>query len=252
MEEKTLVIAHRGASGYAPENTLCAFEKALEMGCDGLELDIHFSKDKHLIVCHDEKVDRTTNGKGLIKDMTLQEIKELDAGSWYNSEFSDERIPTLEEIFELIKDKDILLNIELKSGPIIYEGIEKALVNMIEEYGFEEKVIVSSFNHYSLIEVKKINKNIKTGILYMAGLVEPWKYAKRIGADAIHPFFYNIVPELVQRCKKNDILINPFTVNEDIYIMGVVKAGVSGVITNYPDKARKIVDTMKMGGKNGL
>ena len=238
------IIAHRGASGYAPENTMASFEKALSMNADGIELDVHITKDGHLIVCHDERVDRTTNGTGFIKELTLSEIRQLDAGSWFSEEFKCEKIPTLEEVFELIKHKDILLNIELKSGPIFYDGIEYQVIDMIKKYKMEDRIIVSSFNHYSLIEMKKIDKKIKTGILYMAGIVDPWVYAKRIEADAIHPLFYNINQRLIKGCKENGVLINPFTVNEEEYIIAMIISGVSGVITNYPDRAKRISEKL--------
>ncbi|WIV10490.1 glycerophosphodiester phosphodiesterase [Proteiniborus sp. MB09-C3] len=239
----TLIIAHRGASAYAPENTMVSFMKALEMKSDGIELDAHMTKDGALVVCHDERVDRTTNGKGFIKDFTLEEIRELDAGSWFGEEFRGEKIPELREVLELIKDSNILLNIELKNAPILYAGIEKKTIEMIADYGMEEKVIISSFNHYSLTEVKRINSQIKTGALYMAGLVEPWIYAKRINADALHPLFYNLlVPELIKGCFENGIMLNPFTVDDERYISALLNLEVNGIITNYPDRAVKIRD----------
>jgi len=233
----TKVIAHRGASGYAPENTLKAFERAMEFKVDGIELDVHLSSDGHLIVCHDEKIDRTTNGNGFIKDLTLKEIKKFDAGSWFDSDFAGEQIPTLQEVFELVKRKGLLLNIELKSGPIIYPDIEKKVIGLIEDYGYIDNTIISSFNHYSLVEVKKINRSIKTAPLYMAAIVEPWNYAKKISADGIHPYFYNITPELVKECIKNGLFINPFTVDNPLYLDHLIACGTSGVITNYPDRA---------------
>jgi len=242
-----LIIAHRGASAYGPENTMDSFRKAITMGADGIEVDVHLSMDGELIVCHDEKVDRTTNGKGFIKDLTLEEIKKLDAGSWFSYEYSREEVPTLEEVIILIKESGLMLNIELKSGPIFYTGIEKKVIDLICKYGLEEKVIISSFNHYSLIEIKRINEKIKTGVLYMAGLVEPWTYAQKINADAIHPFFYSVIPEVIIGCMKNNILINPFTVDDEPYLTAMVIAGVSGIITNYPDRARKIIDGIKKG-----
>jgi len=238
---KPIVIAHRGASGYAPENTLASFNKAISLGAEGIELDVHMSKDGYLIVCHDEKVNRTTDGKGYIRDLTLSEIKKLDAGSWFGKEYKNERLPTLNEVLDLIKTLDIMINIEIKNGPIFYPGIEKALLDEIKKYKIEDKVIVSSFNHYSLVEIKKIDSNIKTGVLYMAGMVDPWKYALSLGADAIHPLFYNIVPEVVRGCYENNIMINPFTVNDSEHIETITRLGVSGIITNYPDRAIDII-----------
>src|SRR3712207_5048900 len=112
----TKIMAHRGAAAYAPENTIAAFTKAIEMKADAIELDIHLSKDDHIVVIHDEKVDRTTNGKGLVMEFTLEELKRLDAGSWFNKEFKNEKIPTLREVLELVAYKNIDLNIEIKAG----------------------------------------------------------------------------------------------------------------------------------------
>jgi len=243
--KKPLIIAHRGASGYIPENTMKAFEKALEMKSDGIELDVHMSKDGHLIVCHDERVDRTTNGSGFIKDLSLLELKELDAGSWFNEDFTGEKIPTLDEVFELIEHKDIIINIELKSGPIIYDGIEKKVIDLLKKFNLQENAIISSFNHYSLVESKKIDKSIKTAVLYMEGLVDPWKYAQYIEADGVHPLFYNIVPQVVEGCLKNNMFVIPFTVNEEDHLKKLLQSGITGVITNYPDRARKILDNLK-------
>lgn len=243
--KRPLIIAHRGASAYAPENTMSSFLKAIDMKSDGIELDVHMTKDKALVVCHDEKVDRTTNGKGFVKDFTLAEIKKLDAGCWFGEEFKEEKIPLLKEVLDIIKDSNILLNIELKNAPILYEGIEEKTVEMICNYNMEDRVIISSFNHYSLMEVKRINPKIKTGALYMAGLVEPWIYAKRINADALHPLFYNLMaPEFVKGCFENEIMLNPFTVDDERYISALVKLKINGIITNYPDRAIKIRDNM--------
>ncbi|KAB3534793.1 glycerophosphodiester phosphodiesterase [Alkaliphilus pronyensis] len=232
----TKIIAHRGASGYAPENTISAFQKALEFNVHGIELDVHMSYDGYLIVCHDEGVDRTTNGKGLIKDLTLNEIKSLDAGGWFSKKYSGQRIPTLQEVLDLIGNKGIFLNIELKSGPIIYPNIEREVINVIEDYGLSGNTIISSFNHYSLLEVKRIKKTIKTAPLYMAGIVSPWKYARDIGADGIHPYFYNVTPQLVKLSSDNGIFVNTFTVDDPNYIKYVIGCGVAGVMTNYPDR----------------
>ena len=162
------------------------------MGADGIEIDVHKSKDGYLIVCHDERVDRTTNGKGLIKELTLKEIKNLDAGSWFSKEYQGQQIPILEEVLEFVKRKDILLDIEIKNGPIFYDKIEEDIVNQVKAYGLVEQTIISSFNHYSLAHIKNIAKEFKTGILYIAGMIEPWNYAKKVGASAIHPLFLTI------------------------------------------------------------
>jgi glycerophosphoryl diester phosphodiesterase len=241
-----VIIAHRGASKQAPENTMMAFRRAMELGAGGIELDVHLSKDGHLVVTHDEQVDRTSNGKGLVRDKTLNELKSLDFGSWFSEKFKGEKIPELCEVLKLIKDWDGMLNIEIKNGPIFYPGIEKAVSDTLDKYNMIQRTIVSSFNHYSLVDIRKINPAVKTAPLYMAGLFEPWEYAHRIGACAIHPLFYNIVPEVMKGCKMNGIMVNPFTVDQPEYIKAMAAAGVDGIITNVPDIAIKIVN--EMGG----
>lgn len=239
-----LIIAHRGASGQAPENTMAAFRRALELGADGIELDVHMSADGRLVVIHDETVDRTSNGKGLVRDKTLAELKALDFGSWFSEEYRGEKILELEDVLELISGWDGLLNIEVKNGPVFYPGIEKAVADALRKYDRTERTIISSFNHYSLVEIRKIDPGIRTAPLYMAGLYKPWDYARSMGASAIHPLFYNIVPEVVRGCKENDIMINPFTVDRPEHIKAVAEAGVDGIITNVPDVALKIVKEM--------
>ncbi len=235
-----ITYGHRGASKYAPENTFSSYIKAVEMGADGIEIDVHKSKDGHLIVCHDEKVDRTTNGKGFIKDLSLKEIKALDAGSWFSKDFIGEKVPLLEEVLEFVKKEDILLNIEVKNGPIFYDKIEEDVINVVKAYDLVEQTIISSFNHYSLAYIKNIAKEFKTGILYIAGMLEPWEYAKSVGASAIHPLFLTINKEVVKQCQQNGIKVNPFTVNGEEELKLMKLFNVDGVITDCPDICKKI------------
>ncbi len=241
---RPLIIAHRGASFYAPENTLISYEKAVEMEADAIEIDVHRSKDGHLIVCHDEKVDRTTNGTGHIRDLNLEEIKKLDAGSWFDEKYTNVKIPLLEEVLQFVKEQNILLNIELKNGPTFYENIEEDLIRIIKIYNLEEKVLISSFNHYSLLKMKMLAPSIKTGILYIGGMVSPWEYAKKLHADTIHPLFYTINEEIVTESIENGISVNPFTVNGEKELMLVYKFGVSGIITDRPDVAKNIINSV--------
>ncbi|MCR2043082.1 glycerophosphodiester phosphodiesterase [Anaerosalibacter massiliensis] len=241
---RPLVFAHRGASHYAPENTFASYKMAVDMNADGIEIDVHKSKDGHLIVCHDEKVDRTTNGTGYIKDLNLKEIKSLDAGSWFDKKFAKENIPTLNEVLKFVKRENILLNIELKNGPIFYPNIEEDIVELIKYYGLESYVIISSFNHYSLLKIKKIEPKIKTGILYIAGMVSPWKYAKSIGADAIHPLFITINEQVVKECLFNKVMVNPFTVNNEDEIILMKMLNVTSIITDRPDIGIKVVSSI--------
>ncbi|MBB6218990.1 glycerophosphoryl diester phosphodiesterase [Anaerosolibacter carboniphilus] len=242
--KRTHIFAHRGASGYAPENTMAAFQKALEMGADGIELDVHLSKDGRLIVCHDETLQRTTNGMGWIKDMTLEEIRQYDGGSWFSEEYQREKVPVLEEVLDLIQSTKTLLNVEIKNGIVIYPGIERKVINLIRRYALEERTIISSFYHYSLVESKRIDPFIKTGALYVAGWLEPWEYARKIQADALHPIYHNIDLAFVEGCRSYGIDINTYTVNEEADMARLAGMGVAGIITNHPDRGVSMMNQL--------
>lgn len=231
------VIAHRGASGYAPENTMASFELATKMKADGIELDVQVSKDGKLVVFHDEKVDRTTNGSGYIKDLSLSYIKKLDSGSWFSKKFKNEKVPTLDEVLFFFKDKYELINIELKNGIIDYNGIEEKVIKLINDFNISDKTIISSYNHYSLLRLKAIDRNIKIGLLYVANLINPWKYAANLGAYSIHPYFYSVNDKLIYNSNNENIKIITYTVNDIVYIEKLIRLKVDGIITNYPDKA---------------
>ncbi len=236
----TLNIAHRGFSGYYPENTMIAFRKAVEAGCDGIELDIQLTCDGVPVICHDEEVNRTTDGKGMLFDYKFSELSKLDAGKWKGVEFVGERIPTLEELFDYTKDKNILINLELKNSVIHYNRIEEKVLKMISDFKMQENIIISSFNHYSLKKVKYLNSTIKTGILYECCMINPWEYATGIGVDAIHPWFYSLDEEIINASHDNNIKINTYTVNEEKDMMDLIDMGVDSIITNYPDKLKKV------------
>lgn len=234
--------AHRGASGYYPENTMLSFQKAIEFGASGIETDVHMTKDGYLVLMHDEQVDRTTNGKGFIKDFELSALKKLDAGSWFDKELNNITVPTIEELFDLVADSKIILNIEIKTGIVFYPGIEEKLINTVKKYNLEDRVIFSSFNHYSMVYCKQLCKQIKTGLLYMEGLYKPELYCKQAHANAIHPSFYSINEEIVRAAITSGIEVNPFTVNDEKDMKRLISYGVSGIITNYPNKLRSLLE----------
>jgi glycerophosphoryl diester phosphodiesterase len=238
------ILGHRGASGTAPENTKAAFNQALQVGADGVELDVHLTKDKKLVVIHDERVDRTTDGIGYIKDLTLKEIKKLDAGSYFSPKYAGERILTLEEGLELTQSSN-LINIEIKNIIIKYKYIEREVVNIIKKMNLESKVICSSFNHYSIALIKQLSPDIKTGLLYVSTLYQPWAYAESIGADAIHPQYYSVSSEIVNACHKNNIRVNVWSVDDKSAIKQMISNQVDTIITNYPEIALKILENNK-------
>ncbi|MTI57044.1 glycerophosphodiester phosphodiesterase [Geosporobacter ferrireducens] len=240
--KKPLVIGHRGAAAYAPENTMASFQKALTLGAGGIEIDVQMTKDGRLVICHDETVDRTTDGSGAIQALTLKEIQMLDAGSWFSENFRGEKIPVLEELLDFLRGRDILLNIELKNGIVLYRGLEEKVLEALRIYHMEHYTILSSFNHYSLLRLKELNPRIKTGVLYVAGLVEPWEYARRIGADALHPIYYSVLPEIVTGAQVHQMPIYTYTVNEMKDLERIFSLGVAGIITDYPDLGKIAAD----------
>lgn len=241
MKSTPIVFAHRGFSSIAPENTMIAFEKALGVGATGIELDVQLSRDGEVMVCHDEKVDRTTNGQGLLMHYSYQELRQLDAGSWLGAEFAGARMPTLGEVLELLQDRPVILNIELKTGIVEYPNLEEKVLRLIDRYRFHERTIYSSFNHYSMKRIKEFDASARIALLYIAGLYEPWQYAKQLDAYAIHPLFYSIRPELVTLSHGAGIKVNPYTVDQVSDLKRMIQCGVDGIITNYPDRLLKIL-----------
>lgn len=231
--KKTLNIAHRGFSGVYPENTMLAFEKAIEIGCDGIETDVQLTKDGVPVICHDEEVDRTTNSTGRICDYTYDELMKLDAGIKFGEQFKGLKIPTLREFLEFVKDKDIIINIEIKNSIIHYKNIEDKVYEMIEKYEMEDRVVVSSFDHYSIRKCIRLNRKIKTGLLYCDCLYEPYNYVQMVGANALHPEYNSITKEIVDKAHDNFLQVNVYTVNTKEDMQKMIDLNVDMIITNY-------------------
>ncbi|WP_343613377.1 glycerophosphodiester phosphodiesterase family protein [Flavobacterium sp.] len=223
-----LKIAHRGAKAYEPENTLQAFQKALDLHSDGIELDVHLTADGHIIVIHDETIDRTTNGKGLVNTFSLSELKSFLIDEKY-------QIPTLNEVFDLV-DKKCMINIELKGL-----GTAPKVVRLIEEYISEKKwnynnFIISSFEWNMLQETSSLNPNIPIGILTEENIETALAFAESIKAKAINPDFQLLNKENVQQIQEKGFLVFPWTVNSDEDIQKVKSYKVNGIISDNPDK----------------
>ena len=230
------IFAHRGFSGKYPENTMIAFEKAIEIGVDGIELDVHLTKDNELVIIHDEDVKRTTNGEGLVKDMTLEELKKLDASAKFVGQYGINPIPTLREYFELVKDTNIITNIELKTSVYEYPTIEKRTIDMIKEFGIEDKIIFSSFNHFTVKRCEEIAPEIKRGFLTGDWLVDFGKYTAERNVQCCHPWFGSLSQEVVDEMHSAGCEINTWTVNEYEDIERLNAMGVDCLIGNFPDR----------------
>lgn len=236
-------FAHRGASAVCPENTMAAFAKGLELGATGIETDVQMTKDGRLVLIHDESVTRTTGAKGLVQDYTYEELSKLDAGSWFGEDFQGERIPLLEELLELTQSHGTIVNIELKNSIIQYPELEKRVIEAVSHYNMSEQIVISSFNHYSLVECKNIDSEIRTGLLYGEGLYKPWEYAKLAKADALHADHRAVLPEWVTEAKQAGVVYHPWTVNSEERMKDLIKAEVAGIITDYPDVLSRLLQT---------
>lgn len=245
--QKPVIIAHRGASGVAPENTMAAIQKALEAKADWIEIDIYATRDEALVLMHDKTVDRTTNGKGLITDLTLYEVKKLDAGSWFDKSYRGEQVPTLGEVLLFVKGRVKLL-IEVKKGG---NGLEKNLVKLIQKYKASDWCIVQSFDPAVVKEVKRLAPEIPVHQLVVGNLtLLPLHYTTSLQTgritqydqvEAINPNIWFTTAGLVAHLHARKQKVHVWTVNNLQEIPTLVAMGVDGIITNYPAEARSFL-----------
>lgn len=251
-EMKIATIAHRGASGYAPEHTLDSYRMGIRMNADYIEIDLQMTKDGEVIAMHDETINRTTNGRGSIKNLTLTEIKALDAGSWFNDkypmyardEYADERVPTLREIFETFGDETNYM-LETKS-PEANPGLEEKIWTLIEEFKLINHVAVQSYSKNSLKKFRDWNKEIRLfqllwynriAFISDSSLREISSYANGIGAN-----FLQINESYIHKVKNAGLLMYPYTVNYQVNMDKAMKWGADGIHTNYPDRFKEVIE----------
>lgn len=241
----TLVFAHRGAAGTYPENTMISFEAAESFRADGIELDVQFTKDKKIVVIHDETVNRTTNGKGAVRKYVYEDLRKLDASHKFSEKVGFCRIPLLEEVLEWLQSNSLLLNIELKNNKISYRGLEEEVITLVRKFALEDRIILSSFNHYSMKMCHMMAPDIQTAILYREGLHSPWAYAQKMGATAIHPnyrYLPDAIAELTMEC---GVDVRPYTINDETVMRKYFDMNISAIITDYPETARVLLQVEK-------
>ncbi len=239
-KNRPLIFAHRGASGYAPENTEDAFLKAVRMKADGVELDVQLTRDDKIVVIHDEWLERVSDGRGWVKDHTLEELRRFDFSRTFESA-GKAVIPTLEEVYELLRPTDLLINVELKTGIVFYENLEEKVLRLTKDMQMEEKVLYSSFNHCTCRKIRDLSPKAYVGFLYQDGLIDPAPYVKKHGGNALHPALYNLqYPGFMESAGKEGLDVNVWTVNEESHIRLCCQYKVHGIITNYPDLALRI------------
>lgn len=234
--DKILIYGHRGAGFLAPENTMASFELAYEIGVDTIEFDIHMTRDGALVVMHDHDVSRTTDGQGYLNQMTMWEVKGLDAGIKFGEAYKNERVPTLGEVLDWAKDR-IQLIIEIKGHPQPAQGIEEALVEEVHAAGMTDQVLVKSFFHECVRLVHEIDPAIPTGILTASALVDPVGAAMEACADSFRNYFAYWTPDAVKALRTAGLQVSAWGVNDEDALERIVALGVDSIGTDRPKLA---------------
>jgi glycerophosphoryl diester phosphodiesterase len=234
------IIAHRGASGHAPENTLAAFEQAVALGAQFIETDLHLTRDARFVAIHDKTLDRTTNGHGEVRNFTLAELRKLDAGMWFDRSFMEQRIPTLEDVLAFALKHDVVFYLEIK-----YEaawGMHHALAAALQGTENASRTIVISFDPSTLASLRRLNASIMMGLLVeepKPGMVQE---AVGAGARQICPRWDLVTRELVEEAHRSDLHVVTWTVNEADKMRTAIEVGVDGIMTDVPDRLRAVIE----------
>jgi glycerophosphoryl diester phosphodiesterase len=247
FDKPFLVIAHRGDSTHAPENTLAAFQRAIDTGADMIELDVQLSADGVPLVFHDAVLNAHSNGEGLLSDYSADVLRKLDAGSWFSNEFAGEKIPLLTDVLELTKGK-INLNIEIKPESVtesIEGGIEEIICREVALFEMEDQVIISSFDYRVLERTRKINSSIRTGLLYNrkeSGRLTPSELVQKYGAFSFHCSRWQVRKQWIAQCKKMGTPVYVYTVNGRWTMKSLIKRGVAGIFSDKPGVLKDVSD----------
>jgi len=241
---RPVIFAHRGASAHAPENTLSAFELAVEHRADAIELDAKLTADGHVVVIHDRTVDRTTGSHGNVDEMELDEIRKLDAGQTFSPEFRGERIPTLDEVFESV-EKRIFINVELTDYHSLFSPLPERVAEMIERHGMRERVLISSFFPWTLTRIRKVLRHVPVAILPTRG-VTGWAARSAIGRcfapKIIHPHYTDVNDRFMRKEKSGGRSVHAWVVNEPSDVRNMVALEVDGIITDDPSGVRRLLE----------
>ena len=245
----TKVWAHRGASAYAPENSLQAFQMAIDMKADGIELDIYETADGKLVIHHDNDIKRMTGGvEAKITETDFDTLRLYNFCGTWGDQFGFVKIPELNEVLDLFKNTDMMINVELKQGSVNYL---RAINAAVQAFDMQEQIIYSSFDHVKLYQMKKINPKADTATLYGDPMYEPWCYGKMLGIKAVHPHYQQLYRykeydlDFVKNAHENGIEVNPWTANKEGIMRFLARCGVDHIITDYPDVALRIVSEVE-------
>lgn len=238
----TYNIAHRGYSAKFPENTLIAFREAIKAKCHGIELDLQLTKDGHVVVFHDEELGRTVAGKGFVKDYTLSQLREFNAGYLFQDLYGIQRIPTLEEYFDLVENTSIFSLLELKNNVVTYEGLEQKVIDMIKTYDLTHRVIISSFNPLSIKKCQVLAPEIKTALLKDTFFVPSYIKATALNSDFLSLRHYYLTPIWLPLFNILKIPIMAWTVNKPGRLKKLVRYKIHGIITDDPKAFHEILE----------
>ena len=251
---KCKVISHRGANKVAPQNTIPAFKKSIEIGVDGFETDIHLSADGVPVICHNYTIDETSDGQGKINDLTLEQLRSYDFGSYFHEKFKGTNLPTLEEFLSLCENADIeIMNIEIKPPLDGNMEIVGKTISAAKAHGLFDKLLISSFDPNVLIECKRVDPECKTGYLYAPNKAHFYKkmlfgyvkFAKEIKVDYMHPHHFAVTKKYVKDLHKNGIKVNVWTVNKPETAKKLLEYGVDGIITDVPQMVNALIERFK-------
>jgi glycerophosphoryl diester phosphodiesterase len=240
---KPWIIAHRGASGHAPENTLAAFERAVQLGARFIETDLHLTRDAQFVAIHDATLERTTNGRGSVRDFTLAELRRLDAGKWFDREYMGQRIPTLEEVLEFARKNDVIFYLEVKYDAAW--GMHHSLMAALQKAENAARTIVISFDQTTLAALRRVDASVMMGFLVDEPGTDYVKDALELGARQLCPQASLVTQELVERAHGADLQVATWTVDDAEEMRKVIATGVDGIMTNFPDRLRAVIEDMQ-------
>jgi glycerophosphoryl diester phosphodiesterase len=237
------IIAHRGAAGHAPENTLVAFERAVELGTGFIETDLHLTRDGQFVAIHDATLERTTNGKGAVHEFTLAELRKLDAGLWYDRSYMGQRIPTLEEVLDFGRKHDVIFYLEVKYDAAW--GMHHALVAALQKSQSAARTIVISFDPKTIKAIRTLDASLMVGILVDDPAIDAVKAALDVGARQLCPKSNLVTKKLVEDAHGAGLQVVAWTVNQVEEMHSVIATGVDGIMSDFPDRLRALLEDLQ-------
>jgi len=240
---KPWIIAHRGASGHTPENTLAAFERAVQLGAGFIETDLHLTRDAQFVAIHDPTLERTTNGRGAVRDFTLAELRQLDAGKWFDRDYMGQRIPTLEEILEFASKHDVIFYLEVKYDAAW--GMHHSLMAALQKPQNAARTIVISFDQTTLAALRRVDASIMMGLSVDEPETDYVKDALELGVRQLCPKYSLVTRELIERAHGADLQVATWTVDDVEQMRRMIGAGVDGIMTNFPDRLGALIEDMQ-------